>query len=40
MDASIACLGGVAQATWLPIDVARRLQTELGDKLSTEGGES
>jgi hypothetical protein len=39
MDASVACLGGVAQATWwLPVDVARRLQVELGDKLSTEGG--
>ena len=40
MDASVACLGGLAQATWwLPVDVARRLHTELGDKLNTEGGE-
>jgi hypothetical protein len=39
MDASVACLGGVAQAMWwLPVDVARRLHVELGDKLSTEGG--
>jgi hypothetical protein len=36
MDASVACLGGVAQATWwLPVDVARRLHVELGDKLHT-----
>jgi hypothetical protein len=40
VDASVACLGGIAQATWwLPVEVARRLHTELGDKL-TEGGES
>jgi hypothetical protein len=39
-DASVACLGGLAQATWwLPVDVARRLHTELRDKLNTEGGE-
>jgi len=38
MDASVACLGGLAQATWwLPVDDARRLYAELGDKLSTEG---
>jgi hypothetical protein len=39
MDASVACLGGRAQATlWIPTDVARRLHAELGDRLSTEGG--
>ena len=41
MDASVACLGGVAQATWwLPVDVARQLCHDLGAKLlpTVEGG--
>jgi hypothetical protein len=42
MDASVACLGGLTQATWwLPVDVARNLWHDLGAKLlpTVEGGE-
>jgi hypothetical protein len=40
MDASVACLGGLTQATWwLPVDVARQLCYDLGTKLpDVEGG--
>ena len=43
MDASVACLGGLAQATWwLPVDLARRLHEDLGAKLFpiVRGGEA
>lgn len=42
MDASVACLSGLTQATWwLPVDVARTLFHDLGAKLlpTVEGGE-
>jgi hypothetical protein len=40
MDASVACLGGVAQATWwLPVDVAHRLHAALSEKLAPRESE-